>query len=266
MRSLPLFHRIAGKPVIVLGEGNTADAKRRLVERAGGIVVIGLEEGIAQGAALAFVAHDDPARTEADIPRLRTAGLLVNVPDRPDLCDFTAPSVLERDPVLIAIGTSGASAGLAKAIRLRLEGLLPQRLGLLADALNAARQRLRERWPDVGDRRRALDAALASGGRLDPLREDSANAVPAWLDGDAPGESAGWITINLQSDDPDDLTLRHARLLGSADLIAYDPDVPDEILARARADAIRRPLHGAPVEPGDPVGLSIMLRRKSDLP
>ena len=74
------------------------------------------------GARLAFVALPEP---EAAAERLRARGVLVNVPDRPELCDFIVPSVLDRKPVLIAIGTGGASAGLAKALRLRLEVLLP---------------------------------------------------------------------------------------------------------------------------------------------
>ncbi|HEX7686774.1 MAG TPA: bifunctional precorrin-2 dehydrogenase/sirohydrochlorin ferrochelatase, partial [Burkholderiaceae bacterium] len=162
MRSLPLFHRIAGRKVIVLGEGPLAEAKARLVERAGGIVA---SEGDPD-ARLAFVALDEP---EAATARLKARGLLVNVADRPELCDFTVPSLLDRDPVLIAVGTSGASAGLAKQLRLRLEALLPQSLGALAEALQAARGKLRERFPGADDRRRALDAALAAGGPLDPL-------------------------------------------------------------------------------------------------
>ena len=112
--ALPLFHRIAGTPVIVLGEGEAAEAKRRLVERAGGVVV---GEGDLE-ARLAFIAIDSPEEAAA---RLRARGVLVNVVDRADLCDFTAPSILDRSPVLIAIGTGGASAGLAKALRLRLD-------------------------------------------------------------------------------------------------------------------------------------------------
>ena len=128
MKSLPLFHRIAGQPVIVLGEGVAAEAKRRLVERAGGQVVANLEVGIERGARLAFVALDDVQETDAAVVRLHRAGLLVNVADRPALCDFTTPSILDRDPVQIAIGTEGASAGLAKHLRLRLEALLPDGL------------------------------------------------------------------------------------------------------------------------------------------
>ncbi|WP_126172361.1 precorrin-2 dehydrogenase/sirohydrochlorin ferrochelatase family protein [Altericroceibacterium xinjiangense] len=257
MNSLPLFHRIAGKPVIVLGEGAMADPKRRLVEQAGGVPV-GLA-GIEQGARLAFIAHADRAACEADALRLRSAGLLVNVVDRPDLCDFTTPSILDRNPVLIAIGTGGASAGLAKQLRLRLEVLLPQTLGKLAEALQDARARLRQRWPDAGDRRRALDAALGLGGALDPLDEASAHRVDSWLAGAAKTGESGEIVLTIASDDPEELTLRQARLLGSADTILFDPAIPPAILARARADAERLPLSSGIPEPG--TGLTLILRK-----
>ena len=154
--SLPLFHRVRAQPVIVLGAGEAAAAKRRLVERAGGVVVDDLAQGIDLGARLAFIAHDDETAARADALRARTSGLLVNVVDRPNLCDFTTPSLIDRAPVLIAVGTGGASAGLAKAVRLRIDALLPQGLGALADALFAARAALRARWPDAATRRRAL--------------------------------------------------------------------------------------------------------------
>lgn len=234
MRSLPLFHRIAGKPVIVLGEGAAAEAKRRLVERAGGRAVA----DPASGARIAFVAHDDPALCEADAAKLREAGLLVNVVDRPELCDFTTPAILDRDPVLIAVGTDGTSAGLAKQLRLRLETLLPADLGRLAEALHAARAALRERWPGAANRRAAIDTALEPGGTLDPLAEGSAERIGEWLEGGS-GTATGAVSIVLSSPDPEDLTLRQARLLGRADCILFEPGVPASILDRARADAMR---------------------------
>ena len=253
--SLPLFHRIAGQPVVVLGEGEAADAKRRLIERAGGVVV----DADNTDARLAFVAlvDENEARTAAEV--LRARGLLVNVVDRPALCDFTVPSILDRSPVLIAIGTGGASAGLAKALRLRIEALLPAKLGALADALYAARPALRERWPDAGHRRRALDAALTTGGTLDPFAERSADGVPLWLS-DAGDASACAIEFTISSADPDDLTLRQARWLGSADLVAHETGVPSVILDRARADAERQEIpSGAAAPAGN--GLVVTIRR-----
>lgn len=236
MHSLPLFHRIADARVVVVGDGDMATAKRRLVERAGGICV---GEAEADQARLAFVALEDARAAGAAALRLKTQGLLVNVADRPELCDFTLPSVLERGDVLVAVSTGGASAGLAKQLRLRLETLLPSSLGKLAGALNAGRVAMRERWPDATERRHALDAALAEGAMLDPLDFEAASRVESWLMQAADRVTARVIDIALVSDDPDDLTLRQARLLGTADAIIHDPDVPEAILARARADAVR---------------------------
>ncbi len=259
IESLPLFHRLAGQPVIVLGLGDAAEAKRRLVERAGGLVVTDMQEGIDKGARLAFVAHDNPAAMAGDAVRLRCAGLLVNVTDRPELCDFTVPSILDRAPVLVAVGTGGASAGLAKALRLRLEQVLPPSLGRLATALQAARSALRARWPDAGDRRRALDAALSDRGTLDPLDEAAADRVAEWLAKDTAIPAQTVVELLLTSADPDDLTLRQARWLGSADVIAHEAEVPAAVLDRARADAVRQIIaRGAP--PAGAAGLVVVLR------
>ena len=229
--SLPLFHIIAGQPVIVLGEGPAAEPKRRLVERAGGQVVAELAEGIDRGARLAFIAHDSAALCEADAIRARGAGLLVNVVDRPELCDFTTPSLLERGAVIVAVGTGGASAGLAKQLRLRLEALLPASLGALAQGLAAARGALRARFPDAAVRRRALDAALGEGGALDPLDPGSAARLEGWLEQGAAPPPAAHHLLALASNDPDELTLRQARLLGTADVIIAGPEIAPAILA-----------------------------------
>jgi uroporphyrin-III C-methyltransferase / precorrin-2 dehydrogenase / sirohydrochlorin ferrochelatase len=150
--SLPLFMRLAGRPVILIGEGEGADAKRRLLERACARIV---GEGDAE-ARLAIVVLPEP---EAAVARLQARGVLVNAVDRPDLCDFTLPAIVDRHPVLIAIGTGGASAGLAAALRQRLETMLPVSLGNLASALGKARDRIRTRFPDSGERRRAIGAS-----------------------------------------------------------------------------------------------------------
>ncbi|BAV64857.1 precorrin-2 dehydrogenase/sirohydrochlorin ferrochelatase family protein [Sphingobium cloacae] len=248
MHSLPVFLRLRGRAVILTGEGEAAAAKRRLLERAGALIVG--EDG---AAAIAIVADGD-ALVAA---RLKARGVLVNVTDKPDLCDFTLPAIVDRDPVLIAIGTGGASAGLAKALRQRIEALLPARLGALAMALRDARQAVRMRWPDAGARRRAIDAGLAAGGPIDPLGDAPDRAVPLWLEREDGGTEGRLLTIRLLSGEPDDLTLRAARWLGQADRIYHRADVPAAILDRARADAARIVAEGPPVSPGE--GLSLWL-------
>lgn len=252
MHSLPVFLKLAGRPVILLGQGEAAQAKRRLLERAGAVPV---DEEAA--AALAIVALEDEARAKPAIARLKARGVLVNAVDRPADCDFTLPAIIDRDPVIVAVGTGGASAGLAKHVRQRMEALLPPSLGGLAEALARARTAMRERWPDARARRGALDAALGQGGVLDPLSGAGADDVARWL---AEGDAApvGRLeAVALRSADPDELTLRAARLLGQADVIFHAPDVPRAVLDRGRADAVRQSSAAPPDWPGP--GLALWL-------
>ena len=239
LHSLPLFHRISGQRVVVVGSGAMADAKARLVGRAGGIPC---GETEAHHAKLAFVALEDERAAEAAALRLKRLGLLVNVADRPDLCDFTLPSLLERDPVLVAVSTGGASAGLAKHLRLRLEAILPQNLGGLAEALSNAREKIRAKFPSGADRRRALDGALSQGGALDVMAAKSVEDVERWIEDGGDPVADEVLEIVLASDDPEDLTIRQARALGEADHVLHDHGVPEAILIRARADAARHVL------------------------
>lgn len=251
MHSLPIFVTLTGQDVVVIGDGAIADAKRRLVERAGGVAVS--EDH--PGARIAFVAVENDAEAEGAAGRLRARGLLVNVADRPALCDFTLPAIVDRDPVLVAIGTGGRSAGLAKALRQRFEALLPADLGSLAQALFGARGAIRARWSDADSRRRAIDAGLSEGGPIDPLVAGGAAALPSWLAAAEGATQDRLAIIRLRSRDPDELTLAEARLLGQADRIFHRPDVPAAILSRGRADARRTACSCAPAVPG--TGLSI---------
>lgn len=256
MHSLPLFVKLEGRRVILLGEGEAANAKRRLLERAG--ADISSDETV--DAALAIVAMEDDETASAAVARLRARGILVNATDRPDLCDFTVPAIVDRDPVLIAIGTGGASAGLAKALRQRLETMLPASLGGLAAALGRARQRMREIWPAPSSRRHAIDAALGECGMLDPLSGAGADAVARWMAeaGEANIDARLEILV-VHSDDPDDLTLRAARLLGQADAVFHMSGVASAILDRARADAARHCCDKKPAWRGP--GLALWLIR-----
>lgn len=252
LHSLPLFVRLAGRPVILVGTGEAADAKRRLLERAGAVIV-----GEEAGASLAIVALADPGEAQAAIARLKTRGVLVNAVDRPDDCDFTLPAIIDRNPVIVAIGTGGASAGLAAAVRQRLETLLPQTLGPLASALYHWRAAIRLAFPSLEARRRALGAAFAQGGALDPLVAGP-EAVEPWLRMPA-ATGDRLVRISLVSEDPDDLTLAQARALALADRIYGAATVPPAILDRARADAVRI-VCAAPPDTREP-GLSIWMER-----
>lgn len=253
MDQLPIFVNVRGRKVILVGEGDAADAKRRLIERAGGICV----DANSDEAVLAFVAVEDEAEALTISTELKARGLLVNVVDRPEHCDFTTPSLVDRAPVLVAVGTGGASAGMAKAIRQRIETLLPENLGALATSISNARDAIRAQWPQAADRRHALDQAFAAGGRLDPFQSHDASSIDTWLDQGDTAQRSRLVEISLLSGNADDLTLLTARLLGEADHVFHDANIPSAILNRARADAVRH--ESAPPIPA-PEGLVLYLR------
>jgi uroporphyrin-III C-methyltransferase/precorrin-2 dehydrogenase/sirohydrochlorin ferrochelatase len=241
VESLPLFHRLTGQPILVLGDGEAAAAKARLVAEAGGLVV----QAAGDGVRLAFVALEDGA--EAVAAELRAQGLLVNVVDRPELCDFTVPAIVDRTPVLIAIGTAGASASLSKALKERLELWLPGTLGGLAIAIRQARAAVGAVHRSVPARRDFWGRALAPGGRLDPLvpQPDPVTAIAEALAG-AGGAEDRLDEIRIGSDGADALTLRELRLMAQADLVVHEAAVPAEVLALVRRDAARQLGSAAP--------------------
>lgn len=257
MNQLPIFVNLQGRKILLLGRGEMADAKKRLYERAGAVITD--DENDAE-LTLAVVALENDDEATAAVARLKARGLLVNAVDRSGLCDYTTPAIVDRDPVLIAIGTGGASAGLAKALRQRLEQLLPVSLGTLATALLDARERIQQTWPDGAARRKAIDAVLDPGAPLDVLADHELEDLEAWLDQPHGQARSQVIDLELASRDPDDLTLRQARWLGQADQIFAADDVPEAVLDRARADAQRFVLTLLDERPTD--GLTLRIRMK----
>ncbi len=253
METLPIFVSVAGRAVIVIGDGEAAAAKARLVVAAGGIIA----DESADAPVLAYVALDDEAEAVAAAARLRARGLLVNVVDRPQLSDFLMGSIVDRAPVLVAISTGGATASLARALRGRLEALLPASLGGLARAIGDARMTAAARHPTVADRRRLWERALADGGALDPLRpmdDPDAAVAAAFAGGSAAATEV--FEIRVTSDDPGELTLNQLGRLGRCDALVVLGQVAPAVADRARRDAVR--LAAVPDEP--PEGLTVVLR------
>ncbi|MBC7505288.1 MAG: bifunctional precorrin-2 dehydrogenase/sirohydrochlorin ferrochelatase, partial [Sandarakinorhabdus sp.] len=222
MDTLPIFLAIADRPVIVVGDGEAAAAKARLVVAAGGLVVAD-----DAGAMLAFIALDDEAEAVAAATQLRARGLLVNVVDKPALSDFLMGAIIDRSPVVVAVSTGGATASLSRALRGRLEALLPASLGALATAISASRSAAVGAHPTIADRRRLWERALAQGAPLDPLvpLADPQAAVAAVITGTS-ATVPELRTIPVTSADPGDLTLNQLAVLGRCDTLVVEGDVP----------------------------------------
>ena len=247
MKHLPLFFDLAGRKVIVVGGGASADRRAEMALSAGAevkrLVSVGGPADY-RGAAAAFIATGE-LQQDAEAQRLAKAvGVPVNVADRPQLCDFIVPAIVDRGEVVVAISSGGASPTLAALLRHRIETALPERIGSLAhlaatfraqvNALisdPARRQKFWQRLIEGPAARLALagdDAAArrSAFGELDNARRRLTPVGIAHIVGAGPG-------------DPDLLTLRAAQLLQEADTILYDELVPAAILNRARRDAER---------------------------
>jgi uroporphyrin-III C-methyltransferase / precorrin-2 dehydrogenase / sirohydrochlorin ferrochelatase len=242
MKIFPLSMVITGRTVPVVGQGELAAAKARAVLRAGGVpLLVDPEapmpefENLAQ---IAIIADDQAERASLWTLRLRALGLLVNVADQPQLCDFLLPAIIDRAPVMVSIATGGASATLARRLREHLEAQLPAGLGALADAIAAARPTVAAQLTTPALRRAFWDDQLKSGGPLDPFGQGIAPTATdiAALAQNVPQRPLLSI-ISLSSGDADDLTLRAMRRLQAADLVVTAGHYAASLSDRARRDA-----------------------------
>jgi uroporphyrin-III C-methyltransferase/precorrin-2 dehydrogenase/sirohydrochlorin ferrochelatase len=244
VKHLPLFFDLAGRRVVVVGVGAMADRRAELA-RSAGAAVFQLEAATAadlKGAAAVFVATGDLDRDSDARRAAKQAGVPVNVADRPALSDFILPAIIDRDEVVVAVSTGGASPSLATLLRARIEAVLPERIGALARLAKSFRAQAKALIVDPARRRdywrRLVDgpaAQLALAGQeadawrvalseLDDARRELKSVGSAHIVGAGPG-------------DPDLLTLRAAQLLQEADAILHDELVPLAILNRARREA-----------------------------
>lgn len=266
MKTFPMFFQMAGRRVVIVGGGEQAAQKTRLMLKTQAQIILradDLEEELAAlaaagritqekgpmerddftGAALVFVATGCPGADSALHALAKTAGAVVNVVDQPDLCDVITPSIVDRDPVVVAIGTEGTAPVLARQIKTQVEQMLEPRLGdlaALAGRLRAsAAARLaprvrRDLWRWVfGDAPRRTHARGAE-------REAARMIKEAIATGDFGADTQGSIAVvGAGPGGADLITLRGVQRLQEADVIYYDGSVDLAVLELARRDAER---------------------------
>ena len=248
MQFLPVFLDLAGRRALVVGDGPTARRKAALLAAAGAVILARprFSTDDLPGCSVALGADAAEAELRALSEAAQAAGVPVNIVDRPALCSFIMPAIIDRSPVLVAVSTGGAAPVLARLLRARLEVALPPGIGRLAAVLGSVAAELRRRLPDTGQRRRVLERALAGAVAELALAGHEAEARAALLDAAAADSSAAGIVHFIGAPaEPDLLTLRAQRLLGEADVILHDPDVPAAVLDAARRDADRLPADSA---------------------
>lgn len=245
MDYLPIFADLRGRRVLVVGGGDLASSKIRLLRRAAADVFLRVPAEFraddVHGCAAVFSASGDQAIDRAVADSARHAGIPVNVVDRPELSSFIVPAIVDRSPVIVAISSGGTAPVLARQLRARLEALLPARLGDLARLAGRFRHAVRGLLPDTVARRRfwerffdgpVADQVLAGGTQRDADMVALVNRANGALQG------AIYI-VGAGSGDPDLLTLKALRLMQQADVVVHDESIAPEILDRIRRDAVR---------------------------
>ena len=246
MDAFPAFFPLADAVVVIAGSGEAAEAKARLFEGSPATLrrLTGdraLTPSAYEGAALAFIATEDDSFAMAAAAAARAAHVPVNVVDRPALCDFTTPAIIDRGQVIAAIGTGGASPMLATLLRHDIEARVPEGAGKVAALFAGLQDEVRRALPEAHRRRAFLRAALTGPAAQAAMRGDQAAAVGLLrqaLKEDAP--SIGQVQFIDARGPAERLTLRAARALASADVLVCDEDAHPDVLALARRDAERR--------------------------
>jgi uroporphyrin-III C-methyltransferase/precorrin-2 dehydrogenase/sirohydrochlorin ferrochelatase len=272
MRYFPMFLDMSGRSVLLAGGGEQIAQKARLLRRTEARLVImaadlsaeladlvarckaehvrsDLCEVTIAAADFAFIATDDEALDDKIAALARDAGIMVNMVDRPEQCDMITPALVDRDPVVVAIGTEGAAPIMAKAIKTSLEQALSPSLGPFIAMIRNHRQRVAETVAPA-DRLAFWNWAIKGTPWRRWLvgREAEASALIAGAAeaGRAPDQQAGGITMVELPAAPDLLSLRAVERLQNAATIFHPPGVDEGVLELARRDALRQPVNTCP--------------------
>jgi uroporphyrin-III C-methyltransferase / precorrin-2 dehydrogenase / sirohydrochlorin ferrochelatase len=260
----PAFHKVAGRRVVIVGGGTEAAAKIRLLSETKAQIVVfaptleketgadliaahGDWRGAAPvaadltGAALIFAATGSEEGDREVCALAREAGVPINVVDRPELCDFYTPAIVNRAPLAVAVGSEGVAPVLSRHVRARIEGMLSPAFGDLAGLADRLRGRVSKTLGSGSDRRRFwarfFSGSIAEKVFAGQMADAESEAIRELEIG--PNRSGHVSLVGAGPGAEDLLTLRAQRALQEADVIVYDRLVPEAVVAQGRRDARR---------------------------
>ena len=267
MKYLPIFYDLSVRPCLVVGAGDIAARKVRQLRNAQATVIVIAPEisdelkslvdnneihyiaerfskELLDDKMLVIAATNDQEVNKQVSEQAKVRNIPVNVVDNPDLCSFIMPSIIDRDPVQIAISTGGASPVLARLLRARLETLIPASYGRLAQLMGKFREHVRQRYPKMQERRRFWEnilqgpvAEMIYAGQDKPAL---AALEKTLLEENPVIDKTGEVyLVGAGPGDPDLLTFRALRLMQQAEVVLYDRLVAPEIVDLCRKDAER---------------------------
>lgn len=263
MQFLPLFHKLQGRLVLVIGGGEVALRKARLLSDAGavlrvvapeirselqelagpgGIFLRGYASSDLQGVALVIAATDDVPLNAQISAEAQALGIPVNVVDAPALCSVIFPAIVDRSPLIVAVSSGGDAPVLARLIRAKIETWIPATYGQLANLGKRFRDRVKQLFPDV-QQRRVFWEDVFQGQIAESVfagkPEEGERLLEERLAGAAPRALGEVYLVGAGPGDPDLLTFRALRLMQQADVVLYDRLVAPAIIELCRRDAER---------------------------
>ncbi len=267
MRYFPIFVDLQNARVVVVGGGEEALRKIRLLLKTDAKIDVIAPElhdelkangrvnwlathykaALLDGATLVYSAEAElNAQVSADA---KARGIQINAVDEAHISSFIVPSIVDRDPVVVAIGTEGTAPVLGQGIRAKIDAMLPDKLGGLAAHAQTLRERVARHIPH-GNRRRAFWQQFFFGSPRDAfIAGDELSFHTTVHDAvtDALSGNTGRVSlVGAGPGDPELLTLKAQRKLMEADVIIYDRLVSAEVLEMSRRDAVRIPVGKTP--------------------
>ncbi|MFQ2272041.1 siroheme synthase CysG [Aeromonas enteropelogenes] len=265
MDYLPIFCRLDNKPVLLVGGGEVAERKARLLLEAGAhltVIAPELDPELAELAAngsiewlaaefapahltgrwLVVAATDQREVNALVYQSANQARIFANVVDDPKRSSFIMPSIIDRSPLMVAISSGGKAPVLARLLREKLEAMLPQHLGAVAAFAGSLRDRVKARFATMGERRRFWERLLGADRLGQALaRGDGAcaNQLADTLFAEESKAHGEVVLVGAGPGDPGLLTLHALRQMQQADVVVYDRLVSDEVMALVRRDAKR---------------------------
>ncbi|SMY18337.1 siroheme synthase CysG [Photobacterium aquimaris] len=262
MDYLPIFADLKRRPCLVVGGGNSAWRKTRMLLKAGadvGVIASKLnadfEAAIAAGQVryigeafspndldgifLAIAATPHKALNALVYQSANQRQVLVNVVDDTQRCSFIVPSIVDRSPIIVAISSSGKAPVLARLLRQKLEAILPQHLGKMATLAGGFRGYLAAKLPSFSSRRAFWEQAF-NGRFADLVAVGRDTEAQQALQQQLHQHTSPVGQVALIGAGPGDaglLTLRGLQLMQQADVVLYDYLVSDEVMALVRRDA-----------------------------
>ena len=265
MSLLPLFIDIKDKPCLVVGGGKIAARKLKMLCKADANIIViapticdeiktlcdthslyvhtrNFSDDDIQNQCLIIAATNDAALNKRISHLAKQKNILVNVADDFKQGDVVLPSVIDRDPIQIAVTTGGASPVLARLLRRNLERCTPSAYGSLASLVEQYRQKTAESIQDEDSRRRFWEevlqgpiAEMVLAGKLSAAEETLQRKLE---NKDFSNNDKGEVyLVGAGPGDPDLLTFRALRLMQQADAVVYDRLVSDQIMDLVRKDA-----------------------------